>query len=109
MLLLIGIKVEVGDGFGGGDQEPTSATRRIIDGFGRAGPHDLDDGLDQRTWSEVLACSRLEVGGILLEKTLVEVSLTSASRISQSCWSIKIDNQPAQLGRILDPVLRLAK
>ena len=75
----------------------------------RLGPHHLDDRLDQRPRREVLARARLDVLGVLLEQPLVGVALDVGVERQPALAVDQVDDQPAQLGRVLDPVLRLAE
>ena len=81
---------------------------RVADGDARRGAHDVHHGLDQRARREVLARARLDVLGVLFQQPLVDLALDVHV---QADPGLAVDQlqQAAQLGRVLDAVLRLAK
>ena len=64
---------------------------------------------DQRPRREVLAGARLRVLGALLQQPLVGVALEVGVDRGPGLLVDEVDDEPAQLGRVLDAVLRLAE
>jgi hypothetical protein len=61
---------------GGGGEEKTAGARGGIDDGGlRLRAHDFDDGVDQDSGREVLACAGLCALRVLFEQTFVDVAL----------------------------------
>ena len=85
---------------------PQAGSQIVMPG---CGPHDLDDRPDQRPRREVLAGAGLDVLGVLLEQPLVGVALDVGVERQPRLAVDQVDDQAAQLGGILDPVLRLAE
>jgi hypothetical protein len=91
------------------EEEPAGAARRIADPLTRLRPHTFDDRLDQRPRCEVLPGAALGVLRVSFEEPLVGVALHVRAHRRPLLATDEIHHQPAQLGRILDPVLRLAE
>jgi hypothetical protein len=70
---------------------------------------------DERTRCEVLACAAFHVLGVLLQQPLVSISLhvggQGRPRIARPGSGLvnQVHDEPAELGRVLDFVLRLAE
>jgi hypothetical protein len=107
------VRIEVGvvarDVLVRGEQEAAGAARRIADRHARLRAHHLDDRLDQRARREVLARPRLHVFRVLLEQPLVGIALYVRVERHPALPVDQVDDQPAQLRRILNAVLRLAE
>ena len=92
-----------------GEQEPAGAARRVGDRLAGVRPQARDHRPDQRPRREVLAGAGLGVLGALLQQPLVGVALEVGVDRRPGLLVDQVDDQPAQLGRVLDPVLRLAE
>ena len=69
----------------------------------------VDDRVDQRARREVLAGAGLDVLGALAQQLLVGVALDVDAGRRPVLLVDQVDDEPLELGRILDPVLRLAE
>jgi hypothetical protein len=92
-----------------GEQETAGAARGVADRHPGLGAHHLDERADQRPRREVLAGAGLDVLRVLLEQTLIGVALDVGVEREPGLAVDQVDDQPAQRGRVLDPVLRLAE
>jgi hypothetical protein len=92
----------------GGDEEPAGAAGRVADHLPGSRGHHVDDGLDEGTRREILPRARLDVLGVLFQEPLVDGGLDVDAQADPGLAVNQID-QPAQLGRVLDAVLRLAE
>jgi len=92
-----------------GEEEPAGAAGGVADGHARLRLHHLDHGLDERARREVLARAGLDVFGVLLEEPLVGVPLHVGVEGHPLLAVDEVDDEPAQLGGVLDPVLCLAE
>ena len=93
-------------------QEAARAARRIanhIDHFAGARLHHVHDRLDQRAGSEVLTRAAFHVLGVLLQESFVGVAFHVGVERGPLLLVDQVRDQAAQLGRVLDLVLRLAK
>ena len=91
-----------------GQQKATGTTGRVTDGTLRLGLHDIDNGLNQWARGEVLTGPGLGILGVLLKQPLVDVGLDVYIQPDPGLAVDKLQ-QPAQLGRFLDFVLRFAE
>src|ERR1017187_2066667 len=90
---------------GGGKQKAAGAGRGIDDRGSRLRAHDFDDGIDEDTRREVLAGAALGVLGVLFEQAFVDVAFHVGAESAPGFLIDEIDDQPAQVGGILDLVL----
>ena len=84
----------------------TRGRRSVIPASGRIA---VDDRPDQRPRREVLPRARLHVLRVLLEQPLVGVALDVGVEREPRLAVDQVDDQPPQLRRVLDLVLRLAE
>ena len=107
---LIRIEVRIArDVLVGGEQEAARAASGIADRVPGRRLHHVDDCLDQRPRREVLAGARLRVLGVLLEQALVGRPFDVSIEGHPALGVDQVDDQPAELRRILDPVLGFAE
>src|SRR5438876_3555863 len=97
-----------------GEKKAAGAARRIanckwLSAFGRLRLHYIDDGADERARSEVLTGAAFHVLGVLLQETFVSIALYIGIERRPFFLVDQVSDQPAQLRRVLDFVLRLAK
>ena len=83
--------------------------RGVRDGVVRSGLNAVDDGLDERPGGEVLPGAGLDVLGSLREKLLVGVALDVGAGCGPVLLVDEVNDEPLQLRRVLDPVLRLTE
>ena len=83
--------------------------RRIADRHLRLGPHHIDHRRDQRARREVLSRAAFHVLGVLFQQAFVSVALHIGGQRGPLFLVDQIDDQPPQLGRVLNLVLRLAE
>src|SRR5438093_1178530 len=69
----------------------------------------IDERADQRSWREVLPGSGLNVFGVLFKQPFIGVALNVGVEREPGLAVDQVDDQPPQLGRILNPVLRFAE
>ncbi len=91
------------------EQEAARAAGRIADRLPRLRRDHIDHRGDERTRREVLARAAFHVLGVLLQQALVGVALHVGVEARPLLLVDQVDDQPAQLGRVLDLVLRLAE
>ena len=91
------------------EQEAARAAGRIADRLPRLGAHHVHHRGDERARREVLARAAFHVLGVLLQQALVGVALHVGGKRGPLLLVDQVDDQPAQLGRVLDLVLRLAE
>ncbi len=91
------------------EKETAGAARRIADRFVRLWLHHMDECADERTRSEVLACAAFHVLGVLLQKPFVGVAFDVGIEGRPFFLVDQVSDQAAQLRRVLDFALRLAK
>ena len=91
------------------EQETTRAARRITNGLPRLRGDHVHDGGDERARREVLARAAFHVLGVLLQQALVSVALHVGGERRPLLLVDQVHDEPAQLGRVLDFVLRLAE
>ncbi len=89
------------------EQKAAGAAGRIAHGLAGLRRHDIDNGLDQRTRGEVLAGAGLGVLGILFQQAFVGIALHVGAHRHPVFLVDQIHDQPPQLGRVLELVLRL--
>lgn len=92
--------------FVGRKQEASGTTGRVADRLPRLRRHDVHHGLDQRTRREVLPCPALGILGVLLKEPLVGVPLHVGAHDRPVFLVQEVHQQAAQLGRVLELVLR---
>ena len=85
------------------------AAGRIADRHLRLGPHHVDDRRDQRARRKILPRPALHVRRVLLQQTFISVALHIGGQRSPLFFIDQIDDQPPELRRVLDLVLRLAE
>ena len=71
--------------------------------------HDVHHRGDERARREVLAGAALDVLGVLLQQALVGVALHVGVEARPLLLVDQVDDEPPQLGRVLNLVLRLAE
>ena len=103
---LVAVKLVVLDDVAGrGEEKTTGAGGGVNDGGSRLRAHDFDDGVDQDARREILAGAGLGVLGILFEQTFVDVALDVGAERAPRFLIDEIDDEAAQVGRVLDLVL----
>src|SRR6185437_3809405 len=90
-------------------EEPASAGRWVDDGVCRCRVNAVDDRVDQRARREVLARARLDVFGAFAQQLLVRVAFDVDARGRPVLLVDEVDDEAFELGRILNPILRLTK
>ena len=93
----------------GGEQEAAGAAGRVADRLAGLGSDGVDDRLDQRPRGEILPGAALGVLGVFLQQPLVGVPLHVGAHHRPVFLVDQIDDQAAQLGRVLELVLRLVE
>ena len=107
---LVAVKVGVlRDIVMGRQQKTTCATGGIADALSRFGTHHIDHSLDQWTGRKILARAAFGVFGVLLQQPFVGVTLHIGFQDGPGFAVDEVNDQAAQLGRVLDFVLRLTK
>ena len=91
------------------EKETAGAACRIANRLVRLRLHHIDDCADERTRSEVLAGAAFHVLGVLLQEPFVSVAFHVGVERRPFFLVDQVSDQPAQLRRVLDFVLRLAK
>ena len=91
------------------EQEPAGTAGRVTDRHPGLGLHHFDQPANQRSRREVLTRAGLDVLGVLLQQPLVRVALDVGVKREPGLAVDQVDDQPPQLGGVLDPVLRLAE
>ena len=89
-------------------KEAAGTAGRIADGFARLRLHALDHGTDQRARGEILAGAGLGVLRVALQQAFVQVALDLGIQHHPGLGVDHLD-QPRQLGRVLNLVLRLGE
>ncbi len=92
-----------------GQQETARTAGRIADRLARRRSHHLDHCLDERPRREVLPCTTLGVLRVLLQQPFVRIAFDVSVETRPTLPIDQIDDEAAQLGRVLDLVLRLAE
>ncbi len=77
--------------------------------FAGLGRHGIDDGADERPRREVLPRSLGRLHGVFVEEPLVGVALDVRAHARPVLLVDEVDEQPPELGGVLELVLRLAK
>lgn len=93
----------------GGQQEATRATSGIADALLRLWLHHIHHRLNQWARRKILARTTFGILRILLQQALVGIALHIGVEDGPRLLIDQIDDQAAQLGGVLDLVLRLAK
>ncbi len=93
----------------GGEQEAAGAAGRVDDDLARLRLHAVDDRLDERARREVLPRAALDVLGVPLQQALVGVALHVGRHREPVLLADQLDDELAELGRVLDLVLGLAE
>jgi hypothetical protein len=107
--LLVAVEpVGVGDIFVRGQEEAARAAGRVTDGLHGSRAGDLHHGADQLARGEVLARAAFHVFGVLLQQALVDGPLHVHAQAGPGFFVDELD-QAAQLGRVLDLILRFAE
>ena len=110
LLLLRAVeRVVLGDVIMRREQETTRAAGRIANGLSRLRAHHVHDRGDERARREVLARAAFHVLGVLLQQPLVSVALHVGGEAGPLLLVDQVHDEPAELGRVLDLVLRLAE
>ena len=78
------------------------------DGLAWLRAHHVHDGLDERARRKVLACARFDVLRVLFQQALIDFAL-DVNVQPRPRFAVNHLDEAAQLGRVLDAVLRLAK
>ena len=91
------------------EQEAAGAAGRVGDGLAGLRGHDIHHGLDQRARGEVLAGAGLGVLGVLFQQAFVGIALHVGAHRHPVFLVDEVDDQPPQLGRVLELVLRLVE
>ena len=91
------------------EQETTRAAGRIADGLPRLRGDHVHHRGDERARREVLARAAFHVLGVLLQQALVGVALHVGGEAGPLLLVDQVHDEPAELGRVLDFVLRLAE
>jgi hypothetical protein len=92
-----------------GKQKAAGAAGRVANRLARLGRDAVHHGLDQRARREVLAGAALGVLRVLLQQALVGVALHVGAHGRPVLAIDQVHHQAAQLGRVLELVLRLAE
>jgi hypothetical protein len=90
-------------------QEAARAAGGIADGLARLRGHHVHHGGDERARREVLARAAFHVLGVLLQQAFVGIALHVGGQAGPLLLVDQVHDQPPQLGRVLDLVLRLAE
>jgi hypothetical protein len=85
------------------------ANCKWLSAFGRLRLHDIDNCADQRTRREVLTGTAFHVLRVLLQEPFVSVAFDVGIERRPFFLVDQVSDQSAQLGRVLDLVLRLSK
>jgi len=93
----------------GGQQEAPCAAGRVADRLAGLGCHGIDDGGDQGAGGKVLTSASLHIGGILFQQSLVGIPLDIDTEARPLFLVDEVHNQAAELGRVLNLILSLAK
>ena len=93
----------------GGQQESARAARRIADRHLGLRTHHVDNRRNQGPGRKVLSRAAFHVLGVLLEQPFVSVALHVRRQRRPLFLVDEIDNQPPELRRVLNLILRLAK
>jgi hypothetical protein len=101
--------VVAGDVVVRGEQEAARATGRVGDALAGLRGNAVHHGLDERARREVLACAALGVLRVLFQQALIGIALHVGAQNRPGFGANQIHDHAAQLGRVLELVLRLAK
>jgi len=92
-----------------GQEESAGAAGRITNRLTGLRSHDIDDGGNESARREILACATFHIGGVLFQKPLIGVALHIGREARPLFLVDQLDDQPPQLGRVLDFVLRFTE
>ena len=90
-------------------EKSAGAAGRIADRHLRLGPHHIDHRRDQRTRRKILSRPAFHVRRVLLQQPFIGVALHVGGQRSPLFLVDQIDDQPPELRRVLNLVLRLAE
>ncbi len=90
-------------------EESAGAASRIRDDLARPRAHAVHDGVDEGPRREVLASAAFDVLRVALEQPLVGVALHVRGHLEPRLVADEIDDEPTELRRVLNLVLRLAE
>ncbi len=91
------------------EKKAARAAGRVRDDLPWLGLDAVEDGVDERARREVLARTALHVLRVTFEETLVGIALHVGGHLQPGFVPDEIDDEPPQLRRVLDLVLRLAE
>ena len=101
--------VVAGDVVVRGEQKTARATGRVANALGRQRGDAVHHGLDQCTRREVLARAALGVLRVFLQQALIGIALYVGAQNRPGFGANQVHDYAAQLGRVLEFVLRLPK
>jgi len=108
--LLVAVQLGVAlDVFVRSEKEAARAAGGVGDDLARLGPDAVHDRVDDRARREVLPRAALHVLGVALQQPLVGIALHVGGHRRPVFLADQLDDELAQLGRVLDLVLRLLK
>ena len=90
-------------------KESARAARRIANRFIRFWRDDINDSRNQRTWCEVLSGAGFHILRILLQQSFICIALHVRAHHRPIFLVDQIDDQPPQLRRVLELVLRFVE
>lgn len=70
----------IGKVFLGGEEEAAGAAAGIGDGLAGLGPEAPDHGADERTWGKILTRAALDILGVFLEQSLVDLAFKNLAK-----------------------------
>jgi hypothetical protein len=108
LLVLVELVVAL-DVLVGGEEEPAGAAGRVDDALSGLRLDAIDHGVDEGARGEVLAGAALRVLGVLLQEALVRFALHVGGHGEPGLLADELDDELAELGRVLDLVLGLAE
>ena len=91
------------------EQKAAGAAGRVAHGLAGLRGHDIHNRLDQRARGEVLAGAGLGVLGVLFQQAFVGIALHVGAHRHPGFLVDQVHDQPPQLGRVLELVLRLVE
>jgi hypothetical protein len=92
-----------------GEEKTAGAAGGIANGLPGLRRHNFDHRGDERTGGEVLACAAFDIFGVLLEETFVGVTFHVGGEAGPLLLVDEINDEAAELGRVLDFVLGFAE
>ena len=109
LLLPVQIRVVLDQVIMRSQQKTTCSTSGITNGVLWFGNNCINNCLDQRPWGKILTCTGLCVLNILFKQTFVGIPFYVGAHHRPVFLVNEINNQPAELGRVLKLVLRFTK